>query len=194
MKAYVIPMLPSVIKDMIPVRFELRNCDIQVLMASFGFVQETVRKITIVACRHGINSIVDLFPFLALLVCTFLVGLYQVDIWIGMPRTTLHLISGLFVEMCTQLMLNHMTAEKFQPLRCVLLPMVIFTGLVVSEYITESSTQTDDFLTIYTTVLWSFLLFKMTLIIHEACVVLNIWCFDITTPRQLDRMNDQKQK
>jgi hypothetical protein len=94
--------------------------------------------------------------------------------------------------------LDHITSETFQPLRWVLLPLVILTVLTVSGYISESSPQTDSFLIIYASSLWSYLLLKLTIIIHEACTVLNIWCFDIMTPRQgrslSSVVSDQKHK
>jgi ethanolaminephosphotransferase len=198
LKPYLIPILPSTIRNMIPVNNALRNCDIQVLIATIGFIQETVSKTTLVVYSCGLKSTFDLLPFWTLLVCTFLIGLCRADILIDMPRTTLHLISGLFVEMSTHLMLDHITSETFQPLRWVLLPLVILTVLTVSGYISESSPQTDSFLTIYASSLWSYLLLKLTIIIHEACTVLNIWCFDIMTPRQgrslSSVVSDQKHK
>jgi len=179
---YIMPMLPTILQEYIPKDFYLRNCDIQVFMACFGFVQETFTKAFFVAKKYGLESLVNLLPFFTLMLCTFMVGMYDPQIWIRMPRTTIHLISGLFVEMSAQLMLDHISNERYQPLRWVLIPLVGLTMLVATNQV-HASTHTDDFMLVYTSALWSFLLFKMTLIIHEICTVLNIWCFDIVTPR-----------
>ena len=108
---YILPMLPSLVQDWIPTN--LRNCNIQVYMALFGFCQETCSKSMLVIFKYGAKSALDLLPFLTLGGATFIVGMVQPEIFVQMPRTTLHLISGLFVEMCAQLMLNHITHTSF---------------------------------------------------------------------------------
>lgn len=179
---YLIPILPTALQEMIPKDFYLRNCDVQVFMATFGFIQETFSKALLVSWRYGISSLQTLLPFVTLCVCTFVVGMYNPEIWIRMPRTTIHLISGLFVEMCAQLMLDHITAQKYNPYRWVLFPLVGLTIAIITSQV-QASPWTDDFLIVYTSSLWTFLVLKMTLIVHEICTVLNIWCFDIVTPR-----------
>ena len=181
-KPYVIPMLPSVLQESIPNDFYLRNCDIQVYMACVGFVQETVSKSVVVAWNYGASSLLNLLPFVTLMVCTFAIGVYNANVWIGMPRTFIHLCSGLFVEMCAQLMLDHITNQRYQPLRWVLVPLVALTVAVVADLV-PAGEATKDFLLIYTSSVWSLLLLKMTLIIHEICTTLNIWCFDIVSRR-----------
>jgi hypothetical protein len=77
-------------------------------------------------------------------------------------------------------MLDHVTAQSFHPFRrWVLLPLVGLC-LLVSIGRVEASDFTDDFLATYTSALWAFLFFKMTIVIHEICWALDIHCFDIT--------------
>jgi hypothetical protein len=80
-------------------------------------------------------------------------------------------------------MLDHTTKEPYQPFRWVLAPLVILAVMVASHQ-WEAGPQTDEFLVIYASALWAFLLFKITVVIHEICCVLNIYCFDIVTPRK----------
>jgi ethanolaminephosphotransferase len=179
-----VAFLPTTIQQhYIPKDFVLRNCHVQVLMATFGFVQETFVKITNVAFHYGLSSLLELLPFVTLCLCTFMIGLYlpvEEQQQPQQPRTWLFCISGLFVEMCAQLMLHHITCQTFPILRWVLLPLVIYTLLLVTQIVT---TPQNDLILMYTSALWSFLLFQMTMTIHEICTVLNIWCFDIVTPR-----------
>jgi len=41
-----------------------------------------------------------------------------------------------------------------------------------------------EFLLIYTTAVWVYVVLKITFVFNEICSLLNIWCFDITTPRR----------
>jgi hypothetical protein len=84
--------------------------------------------------------------------------------------------------MTTQIMLDHITKETFRPFRWAILPMVLLLALIGTDQLSAGS-STDDFLLIYASALWAYLLLKMKLVINEICMVLQIWCFDITTPR-----------
>ena len=179
---YMVPLLPAFVQAWIP-QGGLRNCDIQALMACGGFVQETFLKTISVTRRYGTGALLNMLPFVTLSVTSLVIGACDADVWIRMPRTTLHLWSALFVEMCAQLMLDHTTHERFNPYRWTLAPLVGLAVMVVSKQ-WQAGPETDMFLLMYTTALWSFLLCKMTIVIHEISTVLNIWCFDIVTPRK----------
>jgi ethanolaminephosphotransferase len=178
---YLVPLLPGFIVQWIP-QGGLRNSDIQVLMACGGFAQETLGKIVSVTWMYGAKVLLNTLPFFTLCTATFMIGASDEEVWIRKPRTTLLLCSGLFVEMCTQLMLDHCTEERYQPFRWVLGPLVVLAVMIISDQ-WEAGPQTDDFLVMYASALWAFLLFKFAVVIHEICCVLNIFCFDITTPR-----------
>lgn len=180
--AYLLPMTSRILpSNMIPIK-GLRNADLLVLASSIGFVQEIALKIVFVARTYGLRTLWNLLPFATLVVCSLVVGYIDLDIWLDMPRTSLHLCAFLFVDMTVDLMLTHMTKQVYQCFRWTLLPLVAFIIVVATGY-WKSGPETAEFLTIYTTAMGTFLMFKLTLIIHEMATVLNIWCFDITTKR-----------
>jgi hypothetical protein len=129
-------------------------------------------------------------PFIMLIVTTLLIGYLDADVFLRMPRTAVHLCSGLFVEMTTQLMLDHITAEIYQPFRWTLVPMLLLVGLIGTEQLSAGSV-TDEFMLIYASAVWTYLMLKIKFVIDEICAVLNIWCFDITTPNGSNKRKDQ---
>ena len=148
----------------------------------FGFLQEILLKANMVARKYGKKTLLNLLPFALLLFSTLLIGYLDLEIWLRMPRTSVHLCSGLFVEMTTQIMLDHITEEIYQPFRWTLLPMLLLLVLVGTTQL-SAGTSTDHYILVYASALWTYLFWKIKLVIHEICSVLSIWCFDIITPR-----------
>ena len=100
----------------------------------------------------------------------------------------MHLISGLFTEMTTQLMLDHMVEENFEVRkRWCLFPQVILAACLMLGVSALSIELLDTILLVYTTGLWVYLAFKIRVQIYEICDVLGIYCFDIVTqhPKKL---------
>jgi len=161
----------------------LRNADILVLLSTIGVVQETCLKMIFVVQTFGIAELWNLLPFVTLLVCSLVIGLTDVQIWLDMPRTSLHLFAILFVEMTTDLMLAHITKQSYQPCRWPLFPLIVLTIAVCTGYC-QAGRPMQDFLLLYTSAIGAYVLLKATIVIHECCTLLNIWCFDITTPRK----------
>jgi ethanolaminephosphotransferase len=176
--------------EAIPFSPKVRNADIQVAIASLGFLQEIVIKSASVSRKYGYRALVNLVPFVTLIVTTLLIGYLDADVLFRMPRTSVHLCSGLFVEMTTQLMLDHITEEIYQPFRLTLLPMLLLILLIGTEQLSAGSV-TDEFMLVYASALWTYLMLKIKLVIHEICAVLHIWCFDITTPKGSDTRKEQ---
>ena len=168
--------------DAVPFLPRFRNSDIQVAIACFGFLQEILLKANMVARKYGKKTLLNLLPFALLLFSTLLIGYLDLEIWLRMPRTSVHLCSGLFVEMTTQIMLDHITEEIYQPFRWTLLPMLLLLVLVGTTQL-SAGTSTDHYILVYASALWTYLFWKIKLVIHEICSVLSIWCFDIITPR-----------
>jgi ethanolaminephosphotransferase len=177
----------------------LRNCDFVVLAATIGFAQEILMKSWNVARTYGIRALLDLLPLVVLGGCFLVIGKIQPQIWWTMPRTSLLLASILFSEMCTELMLCHITAQAFDPFaRWHLLPLVALTMAVVFGGFDDGSigggvheaatvvglSAFQSFLLCYTASLGTWFVMKIVTVIHEACAVLNIWCFDIVTKRE----------
>ena len=161
----------------------LRNADLLVLASTAGFIQETSIKIVSLVRSHGRHVLWRLVPFLTLLVCSLMVAGTDLQIWLSMPRTSLHLCATLFVEMTCELMLSHMSKQHYQPFRWILLPLVVFALAVQFGYL-RAGHWTETFLLIYTASSMTYLTLKAVIVIHEICAVLNIWCFDICTPRR----------
>jgi ethanolaminephosphotransferase len=175
-------LLPASILSWLPA-LSPRNADLLVLGCSLGFVQEIVLKINFVVRKYKVSSLWNLLPFFTLTACSLLVGMADYQVWLDMPRTSLHLCAALFVEMATALMLAHTTEQDYEPVRWILLPLVLLTAAVMSGQCWPAGKETADFLLVYATAVTTFLACKTVLVVHEICTVLNIWCFDIMTPR-----------
>jgi ethanolaminephosphotransferase len=173
--------LPASILSWLPATVP-RNADLLVLGCSIGFVQEIVLKTLYVVRKYNRKTLWNILPFFILTACSLLVGFADIQVWLEMPRTSLHLCAALFVEMTTALMIDHTTEQDYQPVRWILLPLVLLTAAVVSGY-WHAGKETADFLLVYATAATTFLVCKTVLIVHEICTILNIWCFDIVTPR-----------
>jgi ethanolaminephosphotransferase len=210
----------------------LRHVDLLVLASCIGYIQEISIKIWSVVRstyydkqqqqqqqqhhnkRNSSGSIVtivvpnpqpclDLLPFAIFVACFWIVGYIDLDIWLDMPRTSLHLSSVLFAEMTTDLMLAHVTGQAYnyattmQQRWILLMPLILLTLAVVLGFCTTSMSSsshrrtTSDFILVYTTIVTCYFATKAVMVINEMCTVLNIWCFDITTPRV--RIQQQQQ-
>lgn len=157
----------------------LRNADWVVWAALFGFSQECVLKISAVVRRYGWRSATSLVPFIVLFLCTWVHMVVKVDLWITLPRTFLHLVASLFVEMTTELMLAHMCRTPYQPWRWTMFPFVVLTSLSWSS---ELSFRRDVWVW-YAAASCTYLSFKTCLVIREICELLRIYCFDIVSER-----------
>ena len=171
----------------LPGQYSYRNADLLVMAACVGFVQETILKISCVTRQHGWKAAQNLLPFVTLVVCGTVVGWVDVQIWLQAPRTSLHLCAILFVEMTTELMLQHMTKQSYQPYRWILAPLVLLTVAVATHTWPTHVLSTCDFLMLYAAAAGTYLVMKTVVLIDEICAVLNIWCFDIVTPRRRSR-------
>jgi ethanolaminephosphotransferase len=193
----------TILRNMTP----LRNMDLLLGLSTILFLQEYVIKITHVTRQYGITALLNLIPFLILLVSTAIVWLVHPMIVVLYPRSCFHLIAGLFVEMTIDLMFCHVSQQPYQPFRWTLIPLILGTTFIAfmpqiqiqhkqqpQQYREVSQHDHDDqcnnnndwmytLLLIYTTAILVYLIQKITLLIHEISWALNVWCFDITTPR-----------
>jgi ethanolaminephosphotransferase len=165
----------------------LRNADLLVLASTIGFIQEIGLKVLNVARVYGANALWNLLPFGTLIVCSLAVGWTDPQIWLDMPRTSLHLCAALFVDMTCDLMRAHMSEQPYQPIRWILFPLLGLTAAVTTGY--YSAPVVSDVLMIYASAATMFLALKSVIVIHEICTVLSIWCFDIVTPRRPSKQN-----
>ena len=179
----VYPLVSAVVPQEWLPAIGLRNADCLVLFSTYNFFAEPLDKaINVVRHYGGAKTLINLVPFFTLLGCASIVGATDLNVWLDMPRTSLHLCAALFVEMTVELMMCHMTKQRYTYLRWPLLPLVLLSALVGTG-MWSAGRQTADFLLIYTSGISTYLVFKTVVTIHEICSILNIWCFDITTKR-----------
>eukprot|EP00980_Cylindrotheca_fusiformis_P027949 scaffold22574_cov125-Cylindrotheca_fusiformis.AAC.2 len=172
-------LVPSVVLPDQP----MRNMDIVVLATLLAGLQEMILKVTQVTKKYQ-GSAFSLVPFITFFLSFLVIGCTDPTVWQSNPRTGLHLSMVLFVEMTTALMLAHMTNQKFVWFRWQLLPLV---GLATTLAVSGDSMDPEVikyWLGAYTWSIAAYLLMKTVLVIQESCNVLNIWCFDIVTPRR----------
>jgi ethanolaminephosphotransferase len=162
---------------------KLRNCDFVIIASSIGFVQEIVWKSVSVTREYKASALQAMLPFGILAGCFWFLGVFQPQLLLQNPRTSLHLAMILFVEMSTELMLAHVTAQPFYPWRrWQLLPLILLTLWAAAPSTTADTNMLQYALTAYTWSIGTYLIMKCVLVIHEICNVLQIWCFDIVTP------------
>jgi len=175
-----------------PMQGRVRNMDLVVLAAVVSLVQEVVLKTGSVVRKYGVQSLRTMLPHLLLVSSTYAIVHCDPTIFLRCPRTMMHLISGLFTEQTTQLMLDHMVEEEYEVRkRWCLLPQVLIAIWMTAGL--SSVESLDAFLLVYTTGLWVYLGFKIRVYIHEICDVLGIYCFDIVTPHP-KRVNSATKK
>jgi hypothetical protein len=170
-------ILPASVLSWLPLA--PRNADLLVLGCSLGFVQEIVLKINFVVRTYKLKALWNLLPYFTLTACALLIGMADYQVWLDMPRTSLHLCAALFVEMVTALMLAHTTKQDYQPVRWILLPLVVFTAAVVSGQCWPAGKETADFLLVYATAVTTFPAKRRCR--AQICTILNI--VYIVTPR-----------
>jgi len=161
----------------------MRNMDLIVLATLLGGLQELVLKTVSVTKKYQ-GATYSLVPFVTFFVGFTTVGWMDPNVWTKNPRTSLHLSMVLFVDMTTALMLAHMTEQKFTWFRWQLLPLV---GLALAMATIENLQMEliQYWVGAYTWSIFSYLAMKMVLVVQETCNVLNVWCFDIVTPRRI---------
>ena len=169
----------AILQYFTPMQGRVRNMDLVVLAAVVSLVQEVVLKIGSVVRKFGVQSLRTMLPHLLLVSSTYMLLRCDSTIFLRCPRTMMHLISGLFTEQTTQLMLDHMVEEEYEVRKrwCLLPQLVLAVGMTAGLSISVESL--DAFLLVYTTGLWVYLGFKIRVYIHEICDVLGIYCFDI---------------
>jgi ethanolaminephosphotransferase len=157
---------------------KLRNCDLVVIAISIGMSQEIILK-SIAVTRKYKGSAEGLIPMVVLALCYLVIGCIDPNVWLDNPRTSLHLSMVLFVEMSTELMLAHVTAQSFFPWRWQIAPLI---GITFWVAMFGNGEGLKHAIVVYTWVMGAYLLMKCSDIIREICDALDIWCFDIVTP------------
>jgi ethanolaminephosphotransferase len=179
----------QVLSWILPERKPWCRRDVILLLSVVKFLQETTSKTFDVARKCGWRSIAGLFPFLASMACFAIVGWIEPALFLEWPRMTIHLTSALFVEMSTELMAAHMTRQPFRWLRPCLIPLFLITAAAAST----GGGDNNDWLVacwpMYSVAACVFVFAKLYMVVQDFCHVLNIWCFDIVTPRPKQKAN-----
>jgi len=170
--SYLVPT-NSLLEDM-----NLRNCDFVVIAVLLCTFQEVILKAPALMKKYE-GSTIALMPMVVLVFCFFIIGSVDPNIWLPIPRTSIHLSMVLFVEMTTALMLAHITAQPFFPWRWQIAPLIGITSWVT---IFGNHGGVQFMIIAYTYSLGAYLLVKWICVVREICDVLGIWCFDIVTP------------
>jgi len=157
---------------------KLRNCDFMLIAFTLATSQEIILKFVAVTRKYK-DSAECLAPMFGLALCYFVIGWADPNVWLAIPRTSLHLAMLLFVEMSTELMLAHVTAQSFYPWRWQIAPLI---GITIWAAIFGNSWSLQNAIVSYTWSMGAYLIMKCTHVIREICDALEIWCFDIVTP------------
>ncbi|VEU44576.1 unnamed protein product [Pseudo-nitzschia multistriata] len=157
-----------------------KNSEFLVGAISVLSVQEILLKLAFGLQKRTAAALV---PFFAMAASFFVIGWIGPEIWLSIPRTGMHLSMLLFVEICTELMLAHVTEGSFRPWRWQIAPLVGIAAWVgLSGSAGGNHGWVAPALVAYTWCLGAYLVTKCTLVIREICDALEIWCFDIVTP------------
>jgi ethanolaminephosphotransferase len=157
---------------------QVKNSDLMSLAIALMMGQEIVLKTVAVTHTYNLPSLEGLVPVLALAVLFGIVGFVDTAIWLSIPRTSLHLAMVLFVEASTDLMLSHVTHQKFKGFRWQMAPLV---GIAAGAFVLDPQVVTTA-ITVYAWTMGIYLVVKSVRIVREICDALEIWCFDIVTP------------
>jgi len=167
----------------------VRNMDLIVLSTVLALFQEVTLKVLFVIRGYGISTLRTILPHAMLVISTLVLINYYDTVMLRRPRTVMHLVSGLFVEQTTQLMLDHMVEEEYKVLKRFCMYPMMALALAAFDGGLVSVEATDAFLLAYATGVWVYLAFKIRVQIYEICDVLGIWCFDIVTPYYSEGVN-----
>eukprot|EP00537_Pseudo-nitzschia_pungens_P011388 CAMPEP_0172386134 /NCGR_PEP_ID=MMETSP1061-20121228/3733_1 /TAXON_ID=37318 /ORGANISM="Pseudo-nitzschia pungens, Strain cf. pungens" /LENGTH=447 /DNA_ID=CAMNT_0013115419 /DNA_START=144 /DNA_END=1487 /DNA_ORIENTATION=+ len=157
---------------------KLQNCDLFVIAVALCCFQEVILKFAAVTSKHK-GSAQALLPIFVHSLCFLVIGWTDPNIWLDIPRTSLHLAMVLFVEMSTALMLAHVTNQSFNPWRWQVAPLI---GITAWASVLGNSLALQNAIIVYTWGMGAYLVTKSIAVVREICDALQIWCFDIVTP------------
>lgn len=160
----------------------IQNYNMIVLATIFSAIRECISKLYNVTMIHGLKTIKDLVPMIALMSWSMFIVNNDNQIFVRNERNCFHLVALLFVEMVTKLMLDHTTGEKYNPLRRVMIPFILIHYLGDDGYF--NYIETDNFIFYYTAFMFVYLAIAMKIVVSEICDLLGIWCFDIVSERK----------
>jgi ethanolaminephosphotransferase len=174
------------LSTMTGISFSVQNYNILVVAFTLSTAREVFTKIIAVVRAYGAKSLKNLAPMIVLMVWSFLIISCDYEIFERNQKCCFHLAALLFVEMVTNLMLDHTTGEIYNPFRNTLVPLFLLHFVSADGFFGPD--QVDLCIWIYTGVMFVYLAGKTKLVISEICDLLGIWCFDIVTPRKKEKV------
>ena len=175
----VAPFLPSFVDDSwIP--NPVKNYDIIVFLSLACLTKEVMEKVVFVVRGYGLQSLRNFLPIVLLLFYTFALVAKDPAIFWNHERLCFHYCACIFVDMTTNLMLDHMTKKSYNPYRICLAPLVFLGFNGNHRFLTES--QVDIFLWASAIITVCYVARNIVCVIDDICKCLGIWCFDIVTP------------
>jgi ethanolaminephosphotransferase len=214
-------LLTSGLTKFVPLIFAVdvpKNYQLVIFAAACCAIQEFVLKTISVVSKFGFKALLNLLPFVTILVAYPFWCVAEPELLGTYPRTMMILFGTLFVEMTCALMMDHMTLKDFNPIRLVVFPLVLFPILHLMPAFLEgrgiampsvlamlpiwgpSFQDSANYLFAYVGLAVMFLTFKSTIQINEITEVLGIWCFNITKKRdevhlvKISKKLDDKEK
>jgi len=180
-----VPAITDTIAEYVPAT-GFRNYELCIMLAALCAIQEMSLKTASVVYKYGLSPLGNLLPFLSLLSCCVFCHIQQPSLVANNPRFCMLLFGLNFVEMVCGLMLDHMLHKPFKKIRSSMIPFYALAATLwfsnnVTPVITSSGAET--FLHMYLAGAASHLAFKLAVVVEEICEALDIWCFDIVTPR-----------
>ncbi len=164
------------------ISYPIQNYNLVVFASVLTCVREVSMKVKDIVRVYGIKSIKTLLPMIVLMFWSILIVNSDNEIFVRNERWLFHLVAMLFVEMNTRLMLDHCTGEENRPFRKVLIPFFLL-HYVVNDRQLFGVRDVDNYIRLYTMIVFIYMVWYAKTTISEICDVLNIWCFDIVTPR-----------
>eukprot|EP00559_Dactyliosolen_fragilissimus_P004031 CAMPEP_0184859362 /NCGR_PEP_ID=MMETSP0580-20130426/4371_1 /TAXON_ID=1118495 /ORGANISM="Dactyliosolen fragilissimus" /LENGTH=418 /DNA_ID=CAMNT_0027355961 /DNA_START=64 /DNA_END=1317 /DNA_ORIENTATION=+ len=172
--------LPNILSSNLP--NGIQNYNLVLLSAIISGINEILTRILTVLSHTNWKSWKPLYQLTPISVLTFtplftfwIMDTSSVVHFQNNPQTCMHLIAILFTEMVTQVMMDHIGQNEFNPLkRLILLPYIVLFILITMGVLSDSS-QVGLYLTVFTTGAFVYMSMKTMIIIHEYCDVLGIW-------------------
>jgi len=167
----------------------ISNREVSLYIATACCTQELISKMFVMTQRYGLKGpLSTLAPYLLLVTCWIL----SYDVVWYIPRTVLHWNAALAVDIATEIMMAHVTESKpavwtfcnFQILLLVATGVLWRLGILHGTL--RSAIMDLSLPTILSSITCTFVVTKLTILANEIAHVLNVWIFDIVSPRRLD--------
>ena len=158
---------------------QVKNYDLVVCFTLLSLTKECTEKVFFVVRGYGLKSLKNFLPIASLMTFTFFSVYSDNGVFLRNQRLSFHFCACIFVDMTTNLMLDHMTEQSYNPYRPCLVPLVLLSSSM-TKFLTEA--QADKFLFVSCVLIFHHVSKNIIAIIDDICNFLGIWCFNNITP------------